>query len=401
MSYDFQTYVNRTEQGSKKWRLMYEQKDEVAEGVVPLSVADLDFKMAPGIIEGLKQDLDDFILGYTLPTDKYYNSVIKWMKERHQWDVEADWIVTAPGVVPAINVFVNAFTKIGDKVLILEPVYYPFAQTIQNQGRTVVAVSLVNEEGSYRIDYQGMEEAIVENGVKAMLFCNPHNPLGRVWAKEELEKVAEICQKHGVLIFSDEIHFDLVHPGHKHHVFATISEQVAQNVIVGTAPSKTFNLAGLMTSNIIIPNPELREIYTLEADRLNLLTVPALGILACQHAYETSGDWNLAFVDLVVENVKRVEAIVREMLPQAIITPISASYLMWIDLRAYGLTCKEVEACNVANDVFIDEGYIFGNCGKCFVRIHVGAPTEVVETTVKRMCQGILEASAKKKAENK
>ncbi|MBG9981253.1 pyridoxal phosphate-dependent aminotransferase [Facklamia sp. DSM 111018] len=389
MKHDFQTCVDRTDQGSKKWRLMRESKENIGENVAPLSIADLDFPMAPGIVEGLKEELDRFIMGYTVPTKEYLESVKNWMKTQHNWEVEEDWLVTAPGVVPAINVFVNAFTEEGDGVIILEPVYNPFSETIKNHHREVMAVDLVNEQGEYSIDFDALEAVAKDEKSKAMIFCSPHNPLGRVWTKEELERVAQICMDNQLYLFSDEIHFDLAHKDYQHHVFASLSPEIAQHVVVATAPSKTFNLAGLQTSNIFIPNSEWRERYSETADRLDLKSVPALGLLACQYAYNTSLEWKEELVELIYHNYLVAKEIIERELPKGIVTPMQASYLLWLDLREYDLSCEEIAKISEENDVFLNNGQMFGKCGECFVRIHLAVPTKVIEAAVKRFCQGI------------
>lgn len=389
MKYDFQTVVNRKDQGAKKWLAMYEEKTNVAEDTVPLSVADLDVKMAPGIIEGLKKELDTLILGYNLPTEAYYQALREWMETQHKWSIKDEWVVTAPGIVAAINVFINAFTEKGEGIMIMDPVYHPFAQTITNHERVVEHVTLKNEKGYYSIDFDLLKETAAKDTTKALLFCSPHNPVGRLWTEEELRKVAEICIANDIKILSDEVHFDLIRPGSTHHVMANLSEEIANHVITATAPSKTFNIAGLCTSNIIIPNSELRQRYIETAERLNLLSVPALGLTACQYAYATSADWKDQFVELVYHNYEVAKDIVEKELPQAVISPLESTYLIWLDLGAYGFTSEEIDAINLKNDVFFNNGDMFGETGKGFVRIHIGAPTHVVQEAVTRLCSGI------------
>lgn len=388
MKYDFQTVVNRMDQGAVKWLAMHEEKEDVAENAVPLSVADLDIKMAPGIIEGLKKELDTLILGYNLPTKDYYQAVKDWMQTQHNWSVQEEWLVTAPGIVAAINVFINAFTQKGEGVMIMDPVYHPFSKTINNLERKLELVSLKNNNGCYSIDFDLLEKTAAKESTKALIFCSPHNPVGRLWTEEELRRVAEICITNDVKIFSDEVHFDLIKPGSTHHVMAGLSEEIAQHVITATAPSKTFNIAGLMTSNIFISNPQLREQYIETAERLNLISVPALGLIACQYAYATSADWKDGFVELVYDNYEVVKEMVSEKLPQAVISPLESTYLVWLDLRAYGLSPEEIDEINRQNDVCINNGQMFGESGEGFVRIHIGAPTKVIEETITRLCAG-------------
>ncbi|MGF3066662.1 MalY/PatB family protein [Facklamia sp. P12950] len=387
MAYDFKTCVDRTQQGSKKWLLMRESNKNIPEGIAPLSVADLDFPMAPGIIEGLKKDLDELVLGYTVPNQAYYEAVKKWMKDQHQWDVKEEWMVTAPGVVPAINVFVNAFTQKGDGIIILEPVYGPFTAAIENNERKKINVELINNEGYYTIDFEALEAAAKE--AKAMIFCSPHNPVGRVWKKEELEKVAKICKENDLYLFSDEIHFDLAHKNFKHNVFANLSDDIAQRVVVATAPSKTFNLAGLQTSNIFIVNPEWRQRYIETAEKMNLLSVPVLGLYACKHAYNDCLDWKEALVELIEENYQMAKAMIEDQLPEIVVTPMEASYLLWLDLTPLNMECEEIIRLLEAHHVYINNGVMFGSCGEGFIRIHLALPKEIVKESIERFIEAI------------
>ncbi|MGX7109616.1 MalY/PatB family protein [Facklamia miroungae] len=387
MAYDFKTCVDRTQQGSRKWLLMRESGENIPEGIAPLSVADLDFPMAPGIIEGLKKDLDELILGYTIPNQAYYDAVKKWMKDQHQWEVQEDWLVTAPGVVPAINVFVNAFTKEGDGIIVLEPVYGPFSAAIDNHDRKKIAVDLINTDGYYTIDFEALELAAKD--AKAMIFCSPHNPVGRVWKKEELEKVAEICRNNNLYLFSDEIHFDLAHKNYKHHVFANLSDDIAQHVIVATAPSKTFNLAGLQTSNIFIPNPEWRQQYIETAEKMNLISVPALGLYACKHAYNNCLDWKEELVELIEENYQMAKSMIEAKLPGIVVTPMEASYLLWLDLTPLNMECDEIIELLESHHIYINNGLMFGSCGEGYIRIHLALPKDVVKESIERFIKAL------------
>lgn len=264
MKYDFETVVNRFNVGSAKYEQMLGWNPDVSEDIVPFSVADMELKNPPEIIEGLKKYIDKSVLGYTKPTEGYTSAVCGWMKKRHNWEVNPEWIIQSPGVVNAFYTAIKALSNPGDGVIIMTPSYYPFYSAIESNDRKVVKSSLINTGDNYLIDFEDFEEKARDANNKILLFCSPHNPTGRVWKKDELEKIAEICLKNNVLIISDEIHFDLIMPGYEHTVFATISEEVANNMIVCTAPSKTFNLAGMQTSNIIIPNKEIREAYLKE-----------------------------------------------------------------------------------------------------------------------------------------
>ncbi|MDK7186830.1 MalY/PatB family protein [Facklamia hominis] len=389
MKYDFQTLVDRTEQGSKKWLLMREEKTSIADGVAPLSVADLDFPMAPELIEGLKKELDHFIMGYTVPTKRYYQAVQKWMKEQHNWEIDPEWLVTAPGVVPAISVFIQAFTNEGDGVIIFEPVYNPFRVSIEKNNRKVESVDLINCEGYYTIDFKKFEKVAAQSHTKALIFCSPHNPVGRVWHQDELKQLAEICAKYEITIFCDEIHSDLTHSDYLHIPFEKVSKTAAENVVLATAPSKTFNIAGLMTSNIFIPNPKMREIYRNMAEKLNLLTVPALGILACQIAYEDCAGWKKEFVSLIESNYHLAKSMLEEELPQAIVTKMEASYLLWLDLSSFNLDEASLNALLHEYDLFVTNGQVFSQHCTNFIRIHLALPQKVVEASINRLISAL------------
>jgi aminotransferase/cystathionine beta-lyase len=259
MKYDFTIQVNRKGMGSSKWEAMYRKNPDVPPGIVPFSVADMEFTVPPEIISGLKDFLDRSVLGYAVATPAYLQAVINWMKLRHGWEIKGEWIIQSPGVVSALYSGIKAYTKKGDGVIIMPPVYYPFTMAVAENDREVLRVPLIQDGMTYKIDYKALEEKARDPRNKLLIFCSPHNPVGRVWAKEELLQVAEICNRNDVVVISDEIHFDIISPGITHRVYAALSEEAAQNCIICTSPSKTFNLAGMQISNIIIPNMNLRE----------------------------------------------------------------------------------------------------------------------------------------------
>jgi len=283
--YDFETFVNRVNTGSAKWEQMKGWNPNVSEGIIPFSIADMELKNPPEIIEGLKKYIDSNVLGYTQPTESYINAVCGWMEKRHNWKIKSEWIVGSAGVVSAFYSVIRALSKPGDGIIIMSPVYYPFYSAIELNNRKVVNNPLINTGSTYVIDYKDLEKKAQNPDNKILLFSSPHNPAGKVWNKEELEKVGEICLRNNVLIISDEIHFDLIMPGHKHTVFASISEELANKMIVCTAPSKTFNLAGMQTSNIIISNKAIRDAYLKEVESQGFFTLNILGYKACEIAY--------------------------------------------------------------------------------------------------------------------
>ncbi|MEL7648624.1 MAG: MalY/PatB family protein [Sedimentibacter sp.] len=390
MKYDFETVVNRYGKGSAKYEQMLGWNPDVSEDIIPFSVADMELKNAPEIVEGLKSYLDSHILGYTLPTEGYLNAVCGWMKRRHDWEIKPEWIVGAAGVVGAFYSAIKALTKPGEGVIIMSPVYYPFYSAIELNGRKTVKNPLINTGETYVIDYDDLEEKAKDPNNKILLFCSPHNPVGRVWMKEELEKVAEICLRNEVIIISDEIHFDLIMPGYEHTVFANISEEVANNMIVCTAPSKTFNLAGMQTSNIIIPNQKLRDAYLAEVTSNGFFTLNILGYKACEIAYTQCENWLDQLIELIYNNHLELKKYLEKNLPQVKVYDLEGTYLQWMDFKELGMNKDELEEfMHMEAKVFFDEGYVFGEEGNGFERMNIACPTNVMMTALKRMVSAV------------
>lgn len=390
MTYDFQTIRNRTEQGSLKWLLMNEEKANLPNDIVPLSVADVDMPHPPELIDGLKDYLDEVIFGYSGPTPAYNNAVVGWMKRKHNWDVKEEWLVQSPGVIPAIYNTIELLTGEDDGIIIMPPVYYPFELTIQNSNRKVVRNNLHLENNAYTIDFSDLEEKAKDPANKLLIFCNPHNPVGRVWTKEELAKIGQICDENDVFILSDEIHFDIIMPGHKHTVFATISDEIRENMIVATAPSKTFNLAGLQASNIIIPNDEVRERYIQQLARKGVGGLNVLGYKACEIAYTKLDDYLEEFLELIVHNHKTMKDYLNKELPELVVFDLEGTYLQWVDMRALGMDKDQLERFIIDEcALFLDEGYIFGEVGEGFERFNIACPTEVLKKGLERLVKAV------------
>lgn len=386
MSYDFTTRINRQPQNSSKWQGMRKHNPEVPEGIVPLSVADMELKNPPEITEGLKQFLDNRILGYTDAGEDYYTETVNWMQRRHHWTIDKDWLVLLPGVVTAINVAVRAFVQPREKVAILTPVYYPFKKTIEACGCRTVTSSLINQDGVYSINFEDLETKLADPEVKMLIFCSPHNPIGRVWTKEELMKVGELCLKHDILIVSDEIHFDLILPGHEHTVFASLSKELSDRMIVCTSVSKTFNLAGMQCSNIVISNPDLRAAYKATMScyingHLNIMAYEAATL-----AYRHCEGWLDELLELLETNRKTAVDFFAEHFPKAIVSPLEGTYLLWVDLRVYFTDQNEQEEFMTKKALlFLDEGYLFGEEGSGFERINLACPTSLLKESLMRL----------------
>ena len=383
MKYDFETLVNRRNTGSHKWEGMYAQLPDAKDGIVPLSVADMELKNPPAIIEGLKEYLDKTILGYTGETENYYKSVISWMERRHGFSPKKEWFVMTAGVVPAIKEMVGAFTKDGDSVLMLTPVYYPFYSSVEANGRTVLGSELILEGTEYRINFEDFAEKAARPETTLCILSSPHNPIGRIWTKEELLKLAEICLENKVFIISDEIHFDLIMPGFEHVSMGTFEEKYLNNCAICTAPSKTFNLAGLQTSNIFIPNEEYRNRMT---SARGYFSLNIFGYKACELAYDKCEEWLDELLLFFDGNRKFVEEYVAENMPEVKVHRLQGTYLMWLDFRAWGMTKEEQEDFMVHKaEAIFDEGYVFGEGGIGFERINIACPKRILAATLERI----------------
>ncbi len=383
MKFDFDTLVPRYEKGSFKWEELKSADPSIPADVVPLSVADMEFKTAPAIVEGLKRYLDETTLGYTSATDSYYDAVIGWMKRRHGVDIKREWFVQFSGIVPALRQIIGVLANPGDGVLIMTPVYHQFRQVIEFNGCNTVTSDLLLRDGKYEIDFDDFEAKAAREDVKLCVLCSPHNPVGRVWTKAELERIAEICLKHNVYILDDEIHSDLVMPGYKHTSMFALDEKYLDNILVCTSPGKTFNLAGMQASNILVPNKERRE--AIEASRGHF-SLNALSYKATEFAYRDSEDWLDALIEYVDGNRKFTVDFFRKHYPEVFIADMEGTYLLWVDLSSFGMTMEAQEKLLREKAYFYaDEGYIFGKGGENFERINLACPRHILEAALLRL----------------
>ena len=387
MKYDFETVVNRKNTGSAKWEGMKSLNPNVSEGIIPLSVADMELKNPPEIIKGLQEYLEDAILGYSTATESYLDAVTNWTKRRYNWETKSEWLINTPGVVNAFFQAVKAFTQPGDGVIIMTPVYYPFYMAVEKNERNIVKNPLIlNKEGKYEIDFNDLKEKAKVSNNKLLILSNPHNPVGRVWTEEELRKVGEICLENNVLVVSDEIHCDLIMPGYRHTTFANICEEFADNTITCISPSKTFNIAGMQSSNIFIKNEKLREKYLeelLKTAQFNSLNI--LGFKATEIAYTQCDEWLSQLIELIDTNRKMLTEFIETNIPQIKVINMEGTYLQWIDCRNLGIDYKELERINIFEaELFTDEGYIFGEEGIGFERLNLACPTKVLMDALER-----------------
>ncbi len=384
MKYDFETLVSRKNTGAVKWDIMYSAKPDTADGTVPFSIADMEFKNAPEIIDGLKAYLDSSILGYTSPTDDYYNAVIDWQTKRHGYTPKKEHILTSPGVVPAFTNAVRALTSKGDSIVFMTPAYPPFWQAGTKNSANVVECPLIDKGDTYEIDFELFESIVSRPDVKVFILCNPHNPVGRVWTEDELTKMLDLCLEHGVYVIADEIHSDLIRPGITHTSVGTLGKKYDAISLICTAPSKTFNLAGMQASNIIVKDASLREKLRAGGVEIGL---SALGYEACRLAYVHGEAWLDELITVLDGNFRFMRNYIEKNLPKIKMYRTEGTYLAWIDCRALGLPADELERLHVKHDLFLDEGYIFGKEGVGFERINIACPRHVLADALKRMSE--------------
>ena len=326
------------------------------------------------------------IYGYSESKKDYFEAIRKWFLQKHQYSLKEEWLVKTPGVVFAIAQAIRAYTKKGDYVLIQSPVYYPFRETIEVNDRKVAVNSLVLKNGHYEIDFEDFERQIVEKKTKLFLLCNPHNPVGRVWTKEELTKIGDICVRNHVLVVSDEIHCDFTFPGFAHTVFASIKKEFEQISILCTSPSKSFNLAGLQISNIFIPNEELRKQFERAVAQAGYSQVGLPGIVACKAAYTYGEEWLKQLKVYLKENLDFLREYLKKELPQLTLIEPEGTYLIWLDFRALGLTKEALHTLiEEKAGLWLDEGDIFGPEGEGFERINIACPRKTLEEALKRI----------------
>ena len=385
MNYDFDTVTDRKNTNAIKYDLA--KKRGKPEDAVSLWVADMDFPTAPCIQKAVAEKAAHGIWGYSRPDNRYYDALKKWYKERHNFEVQNEWVVNTPGVCFALATAVKAFTKEGESVLIQKPVYYPFFNIINSLQRKVVNSSLILKNNHYEIDFDDFERKIVQENVKMFILCSPHNPGGRVWTKQELQKISEICLAHNVLVVSDEIHSDITFGSNVHTVYGSLSEQALKNSIICTAPSKSFNLAGLQFSNIFIADEKLRKAFSEELDKTGYDEPSVFGIVAATAAYSEGADWFDSVKSYIWENILFAKKYIEENAPQIKVLVPEGTYLLWVDFSKTGLSDSEINdrVLNKAK-VWLDRGSMFGKEGEKFQRINCATPRIILEDALKRIC---------------
>ncbi|NMB14689.1 MAG: pyridoxal phosphate-dependent aminotransferase [Gallicola sp.] len=378
MKYNFDEIIDR--KGTNCLKYDFASERGKPEGVLPLWIADMDFKAPDIVLERLSEIVNHGIFGYSDSKEDYFLVLKNWFEKKFGWKVKEEWLVKTPGIVFAIAAAIHAFTKEGDAVLIQQPVYYPFSETILDNKRKLVNSPLKRTGDRYEIDFEDFEEKIIQEQVKLFIFCSPHNPVGRVWEKDELKRIGEICLKHGVIVVSDEIHSDFVYPGHQHTVFASLSKEISDITITCTAPSKTFNIAGLQISNIFIENPVLREKVKKAIAQTGYSQVNQIGLAACQAAYEGGEEWLEELKEYLAGNIEYTRAFLKEHLPKITLIEPEGTYLLWLDFKAYNLTEEEREELIVKKaGLWLDSGSMFGPDGEGYERINIACPRKTLE----------------------
>lgn len=381
MTYNFDHPAARRHTGSYKWDIF---KDD---DIIPLWVADMDFETAPCIAEAVRKRAGHSIYGYTLIGQSYYDAIINWFSRRHNWHIEKDWIIYTTGVVPAISATIKALTLPGEKVLVQTPVYNCFFSSIRNQGCQIEENELVRKGDSYVIDFEDFERRCTDEKVTVFLLCNPHNPTGRMWTHEELERMNDICLRHGVKIISDEIHCELAMPGETFSPMAAINDACRDNCVTLNSPSKSFNTAGLQIANIICCNPEIRRRIDRVINIYELCDVNPFGPVALEAAYNNGEEWLDSLNNYISGNYKLLKTSFEKDLPEATVIKMEATYLAWIDISRLGITSEE--ACRKLlkdGKVYVNSGTMYGRkAGEGYIRINLACPHSTLKKGIDRI----------------
>lgn len=387
MNYNFNEIVDRSNNFSSKWSEM--EKKYGTNDLLPMWVADMDFKAAPCIIDSLKNRLEQEIYGYTTRPDSYNESIVNWLDRRHNWKIKSEWLIYSPGVIPAISLLINELTKANDKIMIQEPVYSPFNSVVKNNNRELIISPLQKlENGDYIMDYEDIENKIKD--VKLFILCNPHNPVGRVWTKDELKKLGDICLKHNVKIISDEIHSDIILKKHKHIPMASISKEFEKNTITCMAPTKTFNIAGLQSSYVILPDEKYYKLLDDAFTRIDIKRNNCFSLVATEASYNNGESWLESFLEYLESNIDFAIKYINENMPKLKVRKPEGTYLLWVDFSALGLSDEELESILVQKGkVALNQGNSFGIGGSGYQRINLACPRSMLEEALIRIKNAI------------
>lgn len=387
MNYDFDTPIDRRGTSSVKWDNL--DKSFGVDDILPMWVADMDFSCPKAIMDSIERRNSHGVFGYTTRPESLHESVVNWMKTRHEWDIKKEWLLYSPGVVTSLNLATMFFTEPGDSIIIQSPVYPPFYAAVENHDRIVASNSLVEKDGSYSIDFEDLEKKMAD-GCKTMILCSPHNPVGRVWTRDELERIGALCEKYGVLLVSDEIHSDLIYPEYRHISIATISKYVEQNSITCIAPSKTFNIPGLSLSAVIIPNPELRARFQRAIDSVGISMSNVFGITAMEAAYTHGEEWLDSLIPYLKGNLIYLLEFFDRYIPEIKVVRPQGTYLVWLDCRGLNMDGETLHRF-IAQEagVGLVKGVDFGSEGEGFMRMNIACPRPTLEEGLERIHKAV------------
>ena len=387
MKYDFDTIIPRRGTNSYKWDTPEE------ENVLPMWVADMDFRTAPAIVKALQKRVAHGVFGYTKVPETYYNAVIRWFESRHRWRIDPHWMIYTSGVVPALSAIIKALTAPGDKIIVQTPAYNCFYSSIRNDGCELSANNLVYRDGRYSIDFDDLEAKAADPKAKILLLCNPHNPVGRVWTPEELRRIGDICLRNGVFVVADEIHCELTYEGHDYTPFASLSERFLQNSVTCLSPSKAFNLAGLQIANIIASDEEVRRRIDRAININEVCDVNPFGVIATIAAYNEGGGWLDALRKYLRRNYEYLCRFFAERLPQYPVLQLEGTYLVWIDCRALGIGSDATTLrLQEEQKLIVNSGTMYGPGGEGFIRLNIACPRALLTDGLERMAR-VLEYS--------
>ena len=386
--YDFDKVKSRVGTGSIKWDFCSEHFN--SDNLIPLWVADMDFETAPEIKNAIVKRAEEGIFGYTEPIDSFYESLINWYREYHDIEIKKEWILAASTLVLALHVIIETFVKKDEKVIVQIPVYHQFIKSIEDNDIEAIESPLKLNGLKYEMDFEDFEEKIIHNNVSMFILCNPQNPVGRVWNKEELGKLALICKKHNVLVVADEIHGDLIFKGYKHESFLKFKDVLDEKLILINSLTKTFNIAGLQLGNVIIPNEELRKKYMNNIERKGLSKASLFGIVASEAGYRYGHNWLKELIEYIEENKNYFTKFVNKNIKPLKVIDSEATYLLWIDCRNLNMSDEELEnfIINKAR-LGVNFGTSFGNCGSGFIRVNIGCPRIILGDAMSRLKEAI------------
>jgi len=387
MTYNFDKIIDRRNTYSMKYDPASRGKPD---DVIPLWVADMDFTAPPCVLDAIAEQTRHGIFGYFNTADDYSRMLQNWFSRRHNWHIEPKWLVKTPGVVSAIHVALLTFTEPGDSVIIQQPVYYPFMSAVSSTGRQLVVNQLIQKNGYYEIDFDDFEQKIKTGSVKAFVLCNPHNPVGRVFTREELMRLGDICIRHNVIVIADEIHQDFIYEGHEHLVFAGLDSRLGDITVTCTAPTKTFNLAALPVANIFVENERLRKLFMQKNAMFGVTQIGVMEIVACVAAYEHGETWLSELLRYLSENMKLIDEFLKSNLPEIKFTKPEGTYLAWLDFRALGLSDSALDDM-VTHEakLWLHRGSTFGASGDGFMRLNAACPRSVLQKALEQLEEAV------------